>query len=322
MLTDGLVSTILPVHNRASMLVEAVASVLEQDYRPIEIIIVDDGSTDDTGEAADALAASYPEIRVAHRANGGPGAARETGRRMAAGEFIQYLDSDDRLLPRKFARLVAALQAEPTADVAYGQTRFVRADGIAEPGPWKGSGQRIAFMFPSFLSARWWDTPNPIYRRSACDRAGPWLETRLEEDWEYDCRIAAAGGQLAYVAEFVCEVRDHDRDRLSRGVAIDAKRLKDRALAHRLMWKHAKTAGLSDASPEVKHFARELFLLARQCGAAGLSTDAADLFTLAREASTSDRKRALDFRLYRGVAAVIGWHWAGLLSMQVDRLRT
>src|SRR4051795_5577813 len=97
---QGIVSTIIPVFNRPAMLREAVASVLAQTYRPIEIIIVDDSSTDDTPVVIDELAARHPEVRGIRRPNGGPGLARESGRGEARGEFIQYLDSDDLLMPR------------------------------------------------------------------------------------------------------------------------------------------------------------------------------------------------------------------------------
>src|SRR5215469_1832099 len=124
MLAEGLISTIIPVHNRPLLLREAVASVLAQSYRPLEIIIVDDGSTDETGREAEALAEAHSEIRTIHRPNGGPGAARETGRLAASGEFIQYLDSDDLLLPTKFELQVAGLRRCAECAVAYGKTRF------------------------------------------------------------------------------------------------------------------------------------------------------------------------------------------------------
>src|SRR6266705_266036 len=90
---EGLVSTIIPVYNRPAQMGEAVYSVLCQDYRPIEIVIVDDGSTDDTPINAQALVDGHPDvIRVVRQANAGPGAAREEGRTLARGEFIQYLD--------------------------------------------------------------------------------------------------------------------------------------------------------------------------------------------------------------------------------------
>src|SRR5262245_4400324 len=150
---EGLVSTIIPVHNRGGLLREAVGSVLAQSYRPVEIVIVDDGSTDDTLAVANAIAGEHPaEVRVLRQSNSGPGSAREAGRRIARGEFIQYLDSDDLLLPEKFRLQVDGLRADPTRGVAYGYTRFRHADGRVEPKPWKGSGARVPTMFPSFLT--------------------------------------------------------------------------------------------------------------------------------------------------------------------------
>ena len=99
-IVPGLVSTIIPVFNRPDQLPEAVSSALLQNYRPIEIIIVDDGSTDGlTSKTAQRLAEVNPGIiRFATQKNGGPGVAREHGRQLAKGEFVQYLDSDDVLL--------------------------------------------------------------------------------------------------------------------------------------------------------------------------------------------------------------------------------
>lgn len=324
-MTPGLVSTIVPVFNRPTQLQEGVASVLAQVWRPIEVIIVDDGSTDSgaTLGVALALAAAHPGIvRVAKQANGGPGVAREHGRRMAQGEFIQYLDSDDVLLPGKFTAQVAALQARPDADVAYGKTRYRHADGRIEPGAWKGSGMERATMFPTFLNERWWDTPNPLYRAAICDRAGPWTNLRLEEDWEYDCRIAALGARLVWCDQFVCEVRDHGGERLCRGTAQDQTRLRTRARSHGLIWQHARQANLPTVAPdEVALFSRSLFLLCRQCGAAGLPDDARQLFALAQEAVGKAGARSGQMRVYGELAAVLGWKYMGKLSVWADRIR-
>lgn len=318
---EDLVSTIIPVYNRSGMLVEAVRSVLDQTYRPIEIIIVDDGSTDDTPEVCDHLAAQHPsEIRVVHQPNSGTGIAREAGRQLARGEFIQYLDSDDLLLPMKFELQVAGLRANQECGVSYGKTRYRNADGVAEQGPWKGSGKAVDTMFPSFLVSRWWDTPTPLYRSALCEQAGPWTNLRIEEDWEYDCRIASIGTRLHYCDEFVAEVRDHSLERLCKG-GNSPSRLRERARSHKLIQQHAVAAGIDETFPEMKHFARELFLLARQCGAAGLARESSELFELSRNTSGKERSNGLDYRLYRALTGVLGWSLTGKLSCLSDTLR-
>lgn len=317
----GLVSTIIPVYNRPAQLREAVESVLAQDYRPMEIIIVDDGSTDDTFAVAQTLAEQHDGIiRVATQANAGPGMARERGRQLAQGEFIQYLDSDDILLPGKFAAQVGALHARPDCGAAYGMTRFRHVDGTVEPGPWKGSGVAQQAMFPAFLVERWWDTPNPLYRAAVCDQAGSWSDLRLEEDWEYDCRIAALGTRLVWNAQYVCEVRDHEGGRLCRGSALDAPRQRERARSHELIFGHAVRAGLQ-GTPEMQHFARALFLLSRQCGAAGLTAESRQLFDLSRQAAGEARGKGLDYGLYKITASILGWTAMGRLSSWLDKAR-
>jgi glycosyltransferase involved in cell wall biosynthesis len=317
---DDLVSVIIPVYNRAVMLREAVASALAQTHRPIEIVIVDDGSTDETADAADALASRHREIVVIHHSNRGPGLSREAGRLRARGAFIQHLDSDDLLLPRKFELQLAALQAHAECGVAYGRTRYRNAAGEEIACTWKDPNQVQATMFPSFLLARWWETATPLYRRGVTDAAGPWTDLRLEEDWEYDARVASLGTRLIFVDEVVCEHRDHGENRLSRGAGVDAQRLRWRARAHELIYAHARRFGIPAGTPEMQHFARELFLLARMCGAAGLPRESHELFDLARDASGAQRDRA-QFRVYRALTRVIGWRGAGRLAQLLDRMR-
>lgn len=320
-LVPGLVSVVIPVHNRPRLLVEAAASALDQTHRPLEILIVDDGSTDETPRVAAELARAHPgEVHVLLQENAGPGVARETGRRAARGEYVQYLDSDDLLLPRKLEFQVAALRGAPEAAVCYG----IALDRMPNEGPARAlrrTGEAIGTILPSFLVGRWWTTECPLYRREIVERAGPWLPTRLEEDWEYDCRIGSFGVRLARVEEPVCVHREHPQARLSRGLALDATRLLDRALAHERVLDHARRAGVTVETPEMARYARELFLLARQCGAAGLPAESTRLFALARAASTPRRARGLDFRLYRVWASAVGWRLAGRLSVLSDRVR-
>jgi glycosyltransferase involved in cell wall biosynthesis len=315
----SLVTTIIPVYNRAAGLRAAVASVLGQTYSPIEVVIVDDGSTDDTAAVADVLAANHGPVRVIHQANAGVGLAREAGRLAARGEFIQHLDSDDLLYPRKFELQVAGLRAHQECGASYGWTRAILADGTVVTAPEKRTGERIEMMFPAMLESRWWHTPTPLYRASLIERAGPWLPLVNEEDWEYDSRIASLGVRLHYVEEWIAEVHHHGAERLSaRGKTREG--LRSRAKAHALILEHARRAGIGSDTPEMQRFARELFLLARQCGAEGLAPESRMLFELARDAS-GPRRNALQFRVYAAFARTAGWSVAGKVATMTDHLR-
>ncbi len=316
----ALVTTIIPVYNRAAMLREAVASVLAQTYSPIEILIVDDGSTDDTAHVADLLAREHSGvIRVIHQKNAGVGPAREAGRLAARGEFIQHLDSDDLLMPRKFELQVAALREHPECGAAYCWTRRRNADGTLDPRPERRTGEAIDTMFPAMLKSRIWHTCTPLYRASIIHAAGPWLALWNEEDWEYDARIATQDVRLAYIPQWLCEMRRHSQERLSaRG--FEPMILRDRAIAHAKILEHAERAGIGHDTPEMQHYARELFLLARQCGSSGLAAESRMLFDLARDASGVRRNNA-QLLAYSMLARVAGWSAAGKLSQLIDRVR-
>lgn len=319
---QGLVSTIIPVHNRPEELVRAVESVLTQTYKQIEIIIIDDGSTDSTLAVAQQLTSNYPNlIHTYSQTNSGPGVAREKGRNHAKGEFIQYLDSDDVLLPKKFEWQIAGLHADPDCDVSYGMCRYCYPDGSVTATPQKHTGVYVPTIFPLMLQYRWWHTPVPLYRAEICDLAGAWTGLRLEEDWEYDCRIASLGGRLHYCPEYVCEISMHDGVRLSCGVALDPSRLRDRAKAHELILNHAFKAGITKEQPEMQHFSKELFLLSRQCGAAGLPTESKKLFNLSRQSSTLLAKENIKYICYKMMASLIGWEYTGKLACWSDRWR-
>jgi glycosyltransferase involved in cell wall biosynthesis len=315
---SSLVTTIIPVFNRAALLRDAVASVLEQTWKPLEIIVVDDGSTDDTSATAIELSGQHQEIQYLRIENSGPGAAREAGRRVARGEFIQYLDSDDVLLPEKFALQVRALHARPECGVAYGWSRVQGEPGRTER-PIKRTGERIETMFPAMLHSRWWDTSTPLYRASLLGRVGPWSSLRMEEDWEYDCRVASLGVKLAYVEDWVSETRYMPGSLSAGDNGLSRANLRDRAAAHLLILDHARSAGIDRSAPEMAHYSRELFLLARQCGAAGLAAEAQRLFVASR--ASSQHPDSADYKAFAFGANVLGWRTAGRLSQWVDRWR-
>ena len=150
---EGLVSTVIPVRNRPQLLREAVESVLAQTYRPVEVIVVDDGSTDETPAMEDSLTRRYPDIvRIIRNPPLGPGPAREAGRVVARGEFIQYLDSDDLLRPRKFELQVQALRERPDCDISYGYICVHKHGMPPSTQPFKASGETHETLFPWILA--------------------------------------------------------------------------------------------------------------------------------------------------------------------------
>jgi len=316
----GLVSTIIPVFNRPVLLQEAVQSVLEQTYRSIEIFIVDDGSTDHTPAINKKLHQQHPEIiRIIHQENLGPGLAREAGRLKARGEFIQYLDSDDILLPHKFELQVKGLKANPECSIAYGKTRHYLRGTQPDNIPWKKTGQQMDFLFPDFLTGSGWGTLTPLFRRTATEQVGPWSDLRQHEDWEYDCRFAAFGVRLHYCDRYLADVRMHDEPSICHLWQNDVKALRDRARAYMLIFDHAQRAGINHRIPEMQQFARQLFFISRLCGAAGLANESGELFVLARRASGPIRGQGFDFRIYKAMANLIGWSLLGRLAGYLNR---
>lgn len=111
------VSVVIPVHNGARYLAEAIESVLAQDHRPLEVIVVDDGSTD---ESAAVAAAFGPPVRVVQQAQQGASAARNHGAAVAQGEWLALLDADDCWLPEKLSLQLAAHFADPGVEIING----------------------------------------------------------------------------------------------------------------------------------------------------------------------------------------------------------
>lgn len=111
-----LVSVILPVFNGEQFLAQALSSVLEQEHRPLEIVVVDDGSEDGSAE----LARRFPETRVVSQKNAGPAAARNRGIREARGELIAFIDADDVWVPGRLAWQLETLKARPDVEMVMG----------------------------------------------------------------------------------------------------------------------------------------------------------------------------------------------------------
>jgi glycosyltransferase involved in cell wall biosynthesis len=121
----ALVSVVIPCHNYGRFLAAAIESVLRQSYTDLEVIVVDDGSTDDSA----AVAAGYPNVRCVRQPNLGQSGASNRGLDEASGEFVVFLDADDKLMPDAIASFVRCLQEQPECAFVYGHQEWIEATG-------------------------------------------------------------------------------------------------------------------------------------------------------------------------------------------------
>jgi glycosyltransferase involved in cell wall biosynthesis len=201
-----LVSVVIPTYNCDRYLVQAIESVLSQTYSNIEIIVVDDGSTDQTQRV---LKPYLNRIRYIHQQNHGVSAARNRGIQEASGEFIAFLDADDFFLPDKLADQVACFEAKPSLGVVSSGWYMVDEQGkeiIAEHKPWLGL---------SHLNLETWLLWRPVLP-SALMLRRKWLEankfdTRLRyaEDAELLIRLALTGCESAWLEKLSLGYRKH-----------------------------------------------------------------------------------------------------------------
>lgn len=316
------ISCIIPVYNREEMVVECAKSVLAQTWDNYEIILVNDGSTDNTPEVIENLASLHPEqITVVHQDNQGPGAARQTGLDVASGEFIQFLDSDDLIINRKFELCVKAFQARPRPDIVYGITHYYHRDRPDAFTVWKKTGQQIKRILPEFFVSRAWATATPLYRRELLERAGRILPLSCEEDLEFDCRIGLQRPVPCFIDQHLTDVRHHQRGRFSVGNPDRSRQLTDQVKARCHIFSTIREFGLDGNCREMKLFAKGMFLLARQCADAGLSAPAASALDVARAAGTGlDNRDKLAIRFYRYFSCLGGRPGAKLFNRCYDRL--
>lgn len=318
------VSVIIPVYNRGRCLREAVMSVLLQTYQYIEIVIVDDGSTDDTYVVAKELASKWPlTIKIFRQDNLGPGPARQFGTANSNGEFVQYLDSDDILFPLKFELQVMSLNGNPQSGISYGIS--YQADYSFNPplliGPIRSTGEELSSLFPKLLNERWWTTSCPLYRRSLVQQIGSWRNLINEEDWEFDARAASLFTSLVWINMGVSIRRiNMSSEHLSTGGCTDKIKLADRVIAKQLLFTYALNSGIKPSHHEMKIFAKECFLLSRQCAVAGLENESSIMFNLSRNASTNLQSHAITLLFYRILVSLFGWISAGRFATRLRNM--
>ncbi len=200
----ALVSVVIPCYNQAHFLSEAIESVLAQRYPHIEVVVVDDGSTDNTQE----VAARYPEVRFVRQENRGTAEARNTGIRRSNGSYLVFLDADDRLLPDALEVGLKHLKEHPECAFVSGRCRFIAVDGAPLPTsqpPCIERGHYLALLRNTYI----WIPAVVMYRRAVFEMVGVFDASVVpSEDYDLYLRIARDFPVHCH-DEVVAEYRQH-----------------------------------------------------------------------------------------------------------------
>ena len=233
---ESLVSVVIPVFNGERFLCEAVQSVLDQKYAPLEIIVVDDGSTDST----ETVAKSLPEtVRYLHQTNQGPAAARNRGIEHAQGDLIAFADADDLWPAAKLELQLPYLIKNSSVEIVMGRIQQVL------------STQAEEFGEPAFSV----NLGSAVIRKSVFDRVGLFDETmRYSEDVDWFMRAREAGAAIMTIDAVTLFYRQHEEN-MTRGKSTSELNVL-KALKRSLDRRRERT-GSASALPSLKISAGE-----------------------------------------------------------------
>lgn len=200
-----LVSIIIPCYNHGRFLSEAIDTALAQTHREIEVIVVDDGSTDTTSE----VAAQYTSVRYVYQHRLGLSAARNRGVTASSGDFLIFLDADDRLIKDAASAGVDALAAHPECAFVYGRCRGISSDGSPLPTqerPRVEAEHYLALLRDNFI----FNPAMVMYRREVFDRVGG-FNSAVNASADYDIYLRVTQRFRVYGHNaLVSEYRQHD----------------------------------------------------------------------------------------------------------------
>ncbi|MGK7951999.1 MAG: glycosyltransferase [Xenococcaceae cyanobacterium] len=211
------VSVIIPAYNGDRYISEAIDSVLAQTYTHYEIIVVDDGSTDNTSQVVKAYG---DRVRYIYRENQGVASARNLGIEKAEGEYIAFLDADDFFLPEKLAKQITCFEADSALGMAISGWRLVDAGGnkISDAMPWKYARELNLATAVLHKPAR---PSATVVRRSWCKKIDG-FDTSLAsaEDLDFLLRLILAGCKATWLPEILTCYRQHSGSLMSGGKAL------------------------------------------------------------------------------------------------------
>ena len=213
----SLISVIIPCYRQGRFLADAIESVLRQTYSHFELIVVDDGSPDETCE----VARGYSQVKYLRKPNGGAATARNAGLRQSHGDFLVFLDADDRLVPRAFEIGLAAFAARPECAMTFGSSRRTDESGNPLPSFWRhldADDYYLRFLRRSYL----YNPASAMFRRSVF-AAGVAFDESIRVCSDYDVYLQVARGWPVYCHnEVLSEYRQHvEQQTLNRRAMVD-----------------------------------------------------------------------------------------------------
>lgn len=289
------VSIVIPCYNQGCFLSEAIDSALGQTFAAVEVIVVNDGSTDATA----AVAKRYGSVRYLERPQLGAAAARTAGLAASRGQFIIFLDADDRLLPHAVATAVDSLHSHPDWAFVTGHVRLVTADGspAGVPRQEHEDGGYLALLRANYI----WTPGAVTYRRDVLDAIGTFDSAAGgSADYELNLRIAR---RYAFGChhQVILEYRRHGANMS----ADPAHMLRSAVLVRRAQWRLVRSDPAARA--------------AWQAGIAGAQADFGA--RLVAQVATDIRAPGQRLRALRGLRDLLRYHPAGLAHLMIAGLR-
>ena len=288
------VSIITPAWNAAGFIRDTIVSVRAQTFTNWELVVVDDGSTDDTVAIVESYAALDPRIRLVRQANGGPSTARNHGMRVAAGDFFAFLDSDDTWHP-------GFLEAQLAVFAQYPETALVTGNGYYRGGPLHGRPARpMGEGYPVLPTAELIADEcavfiMTVFRRAVYDTIGGFDETQWHsEDYDFWLRAALAGFAFRRNPQPLGDYRvrgdslSRNRSRMIRGMLQTFDKTRSRCAAG--------TAERKAVDAQITRFTSELML-----------EEAKDALERGDAAAAAVQLRALHAREGSRIVGVFAW---------------
>lgn len=207
-----MVTIVIPSYNRADYIAETIESVLAQTYPSIEVIVIDDGSTDNTKEIVERY---VPQVQYVYQENAERGASRNHGLRLAQGEYISFLDSDDLWLPEKLATDVEFIEARPNIGVVY--TDALQIDSNGNYRKRLNAGRHSGKVTEHLLRGNFILMGSHLVRTDKAREIGGFNEDRElsgSEDWEFWVRLSTIT-EFAYNPMAFAKIRTHEANTMS-----------------------------------------------------------------------------------------------------------